>query len=57
MLTETQFVIKFKQGELRSEPDFNVSIKKGSQVLSFECFISDEDVEDSLIGMIILVFK
>ena len=42
---------------MRSEPDFNVSIEKGSQVLSFECFISDEDVEDSLIGMIILVFE
>ena len=31
---------------MKSEPDFNASIKKGSQVLSFECFISDEKFED-----------
>ena len=31
---------------MKSEPDFNASIKKGSRVLSFECFISDEKFED-----------
>ena len=54
---------------MRSEPDFNASIKKGSQVLSFECFISDEKFEDeeneeeegeynedSLIGKVVFVF-
>jgi len=31
--------------EVRAEPDFNVDIKKGSQVLSVECFFPDEDEE------------
>lgn len=49
--------IKLKQDEVRAEPDFNVDIKKGSQVLSVECFFPDEDEEgeyndDGYTGMI-----
>jgi len=31
--------------DLRAEPDFNVDIKKGSQVLTVECYFPDEDEE------------
>ena len=42
---------------MRAEPDFNVDIKKGSQVLSVECFFPEEDEEgeyndDGYTGMI-----
>ena len=47
------------QDDVRAEPDFNVDIKKGSQVLTVECYFPDEDEEgeyndDGYTGMTVI---